>query len=92
MLMRQGLLKEVVQQTIVYAMIKEALEKDELEKKVELNDTSKATAQIKPNLVTTTTDKQPIQLNELPPHKLFGAFISHKKVQASTLLSLSAWF
>ena len=92
MLMRQGLLKEVVQQTIVYAMIKEALEKDELEKKVELNDTSKATAQIAPNLVTSTTDKQTTQRNDLPPHKSFGAFISHKKVQSSRLLSLSAWF
>jgi hypothetical protein len=37
----------------------------------------------KPNLTTMT--KQNLQLSELPPHKSFGAFISHKKVPLKQL-------
>ena len=91
MMLEVGTLRDVVK-SMIFTMIVKAFENDDGSLDLELNDTSKATAQIAPNLVTTTTDKQPSQLNELPPHKLFGAFISHKKVQASTLLSLSAWF
>ena len=81
MLMKQGLLKEGLQHNMIFAMIKDALENDDGSLDVELDDISKETAQTKQDLATTTTHKQTAQTNELPPNKLFGAFISHKKVQ-----------
>ena len=81
MLMKRGLLEKQLQHNMIFAMIEDALENDDGSDDLELDDTSKETAQTKQDLATTTTHKQTAQKDELPPHKLFGAFISHKKVQ-----------
>ena len=80
-LMKRGTLERVLQHTMIFSMIEDALENDDGSDDLELDDTSKETAQTKQDLATTTTHKQTAQTNELPPNKLFGAFISHKKVQ-----------
>ena len=91
MLLEVGTLRDVLQHTLIFTMIVKAFENDDGSLDLELNDTSNVVAKTKQDLATAAVDKQPAQPNELPPHKSFGAFISHKKVQSS-ILSFSAWF
>ena len=81
MLLEEGTLEKQLQHNMIFTMIAKALKNNDGSDDLELDDTSKETAQTKQDLATTATHKQTAQTNELPPNKLFGAFISHKKVQ-----------
>ena len=78
MLSEVGTLDRLLQHTMIFTMIVKALESDDGSLDLDLDSASKQdTPQTKPH--KSATIKDATQSNELPPHKLFGAFISHKK-------------
>ena len=78
MMLDMGLLKESLQHNMTFIMIVKAFENYDESLDLEPDNSSNQA----PLQTTTTalTNDQTGSLSALPPHKSFGAFISHKKV------------
>jgi hypothetical protein len=89
-LLDRGRLQSALQHDMIISMIEDAFENyDTLD--LESEDTSKEDVpQTKEALASSAQIKQQTQSpSELPPHKSFGAFISHKKVRGNLVTVIS---
>ena len=77
MVFQSGLLRELLNHDVIFAMIEQVIkyEGEALDLQPDESSKNKDTPKVKPQT----------SLNEMPPHKSPGVFISHKKVTAQQL-------